>query len=221
MAASTTHNESFRKWRFTWRRAIVAAVLSTMFVGAVIPAIMGGPIHLLFGLNASPADWGEYRWVRRFWLIPHAAGATIATLIGPFQFLAYSRRRWPVVHRGLGRVYVLASSVSAISAVALTYLMGNPDGVWSSMTLALLWLLAIAIGWRLAIRRRFDEHRDFMIRTYVFMMAFVFFGLFQQTFGERLSGTPEGVRRNLDWMYWLYPWIAVELWLSWCKALRR
>src|SRR6185436_8325414 len=36
----------------------------------------------------------------------HTLGGMIAMLIGPFQFLTTVRRRYPAVHRWLGRVYL-------------------------------------------------------------------------------------------------------------------
>src|SRR5579875_871249 len=55
--------------------------------------------------------------VRRDWLIAHAVFASVALIVGPWQFLACVRKRALIAHRWSGRIYcgcVLAGWIASL-----------------------------------------------------------------------------------------------------------
>ena len=104
----------------------------------------------------------------------HTLGGAFASVIGPFQFLASFRRRFPSWHVWAGRVYLTCVGASALAGL---YLAPNSNarntlGI-AFIALALAWLYT---GWNAysSIRRRnVQAHRRWMIRNYALTFAAV------------------------------------------------
>lgn len=95
----------------------------------------------------------------RPWLDVHIAGAATALLVGPVQFLPWVRKR-RVVHRRLGRVYVVGCLVGGVGGLIVAF--GSTAGPVATAgfgSLAVIWIIANVQGWRSARARRFDDHR--------------------------------------------------------------
>ena len=104
----------------------------------------------------------------------HVAGAATALLTGPFQFLAGVRRRWPRVHRWVGRTYVVGCLVGSVGGLPLAF--GSTAGPVATAgfgSLAVIWAIANVQGWRTALAGRFGEHRAWMIRSFALTFAAV------------------------------------------------
>ncbi|SFT26774.1 DUF2306 domain-containing protein [Paenibacillus sp. BC26] len=99
-------------------------------------------------------------------LVAHISFAFVALLTGWSQFVGYIRKRYPRVHRLLGRAYVRSVFLSGIlSLVVILYVEDFTKAV-SFLVLTGLWLFTSWKGYRTAVHRRFDEHRKWMIRSY-------------------------------------------------------
>ena len=109
----------------------------------------------------------------RLLLIPHALAALAAILIGPFQFSSRFRQRHLKRHRILGRVYVGAVAIAAPLAFWLNIHDGHGEG-WANGTLATLWFLCTLCAFLTARNRHIAVHRQWMIRSYVFTLNFIF-----------------------------------------------
>lgn len=106
------------------------------------------------------------------WLTIHAGIATAALVIGPLQLLPAIRRRAPVVHRWLGRSYMVASILSGVAGLILAFgTTAGPIALAGFALLALASLACAAQAWRRAIERRFDAHREWAIRGYALILA--------------------------------------------------
>jgi hypothetical protein len=109
----------------------------------------------------------------RPWLAVHAAGASTALLVGGFQFLPAVRRRRPL-HRWLGRVYAVGCLVGGVAALVMApTTSAGPLAAVGFGILGVIWIYVTVQAWRLAIARRFDEHRRFMIRSFALTFAAV------------------------------------------------
>jgi hypothetical protein len=158
-------------------------------------------ISYLAGAQAPPVVEDNGMGMRM--LMVHAGAAGIALLIGPLQFLEPIRRRARVVHRWIGRTYLAACMVGGIAGGLLApFSAAGPIAASGFLALAVLWLWVIAFGWRAAaVKRNFDEHKDWMVRS------------FALTFGAvtlRLYLIPSQIA-GMDFVT-AYQWIA---WLSW------
>lgn len=106
-------------------------------------------------------------------LLAHIATAAVATVTGLAQFWPWLRRTHPNVHRRVGRAYFFAGVFpSALLAVPVALL--APTGASNQaalLTLAVLWFATALAGYRAARRRRFADHRRWMIRNYALTIS--------------------------------------------------
>ncbi|KAA9134089.1 DUF2306 domain-containing protein [Marinihelvus fidelis] len=99
----------------------------------------------------------------------HFAGGGIILVLGCIQLLPSIRRRWPAVHRWLGRVYVTAAALTAVGGLVFIAGKGTIGGVVMDIAFAgygVLMGLAAVEAFRHARARRFDQHRAWAIRLF-------------------------------------------------------
>ena len=186
---------------------------------------------LLFGVlflirdSLKYLEWTEtaYRrfWPQRIWLATHVLTASLGLLIGGLQFSSRLRKRWPRVHRRIGWTYVACALISAVFSFRLSFLTScrmcvPPFAIWST-----LFLIVTALAVLMAVRRQFDAHRQFMIRSWVLMNGFVFVRL--DTYLEYPFPVGVGISRPamLIWVAWVVPLLLTEMWLSWSPLVER
>lgn len=133
---------------------------------------LDAPLHYI--ADHTPESFGEY-WPKRWWLLPHIAGGTIALFLGPFQFWSGLRARNPAFHRLLGRLYVIGIAVGGGSGFYLSFHTTPVDFGVALFWLSFAWWLTVGMAVLAIRRRRFEAHREWMIRGYVVTFAFVAF----------------------------------------------
>ena len=169
--------------------------------------------------SLDEARFGPY-WPRRWWLLAHITSGIVALLAGPVQlWLGFADRRVEV-HRRLGVIYVSAVVVSSIAAY---YLAWNTSGGWvfgSGLAgLATAWLITTGMAW-LAIRRHlFEQHKEWMVRSYVVTTAFVSFRIFQEVLQRAGVGTTLEQLAISAWFCWSVPLLITEAVLQGRKVL--
>lgn len=110
-------------------------------------------------------------------LLMHTTMGAIAMAIGPFQFSARLRARYPLWHRNAGKTYLLAVVLSMIGGLAYLYTT-PPQGVFSGAVFAValvgLDLMVLFTAWLAyaAVRRRaYIEHRTWMAFNFGLLLA--------------------------------------------------
>ncbi|MFI1204050.1 DUF2306 domain-containing protein [Streptomyces sp. NPDC020883] len=100
-------------------------------------------------------------------LVAHIFTAAVAVVTGLAQCWPWLRRRHPAVHRWTGRVYffggVFPSALIGIPVVCYV-----PLGLSNQLSLGVLdvlWIVTGVAGYRAALRRRYADHRVWMIRN--------------------------------------------------------
>jgi hypothetical protein len=139
-------------------------------------------------------------------LVLHVTGAMVALLVAPLQFVRRIRERWPAVHRLAGRSYLLGCVVGA--PTGLTLALGTTAGPVAAMGFAvpsLLWPIFSWLGVRAAIERRFDDHREWMLRSYAVLAGAITLRLM----------LPAALFAGFDF----YPAYRVISWLTWSSNL--
>jgi uncharacterized membrane protein len=202
-----------------WRLALV---LSMVVVCAVLYLVRFVRPYL----SLDPSYYA-YFWPWRYALWAHLAGGATALVIGPMQlWLGLTRRRLNI-HRRLGKAYLCAVLLSLAGASCLIAHEIRTDWVFASglLGLACAWTITTGCGY-LAIRRRhIDQHRDWMIRSYVVASAFVFFRVFVDVLhaagvhDASHQDTPEELKLAA-WLCWAVPLIFAEPLIQW-RNLRR
>ena len=151
-------------------------------------------------------------------LVVHAISASLALLLGPWQFLAGLRRRRLQLHRVMGWAYAVSLVVAAGSAIWIA-----PDAAAGHVSSA--GFLALAFGWLfttsmgiLAVRRgNIAEHRRWMLRSYALTAAAItlriYLALIPLFHWRFASAYPV-----IAWMCWVPNLFVAQLWLRWTAS---
>ncbi|MBV9924698.1 MAG: DUF2306 domain-containing protein [Acidobacteria bacterium] len=123
-------------------------------------------------LDSHSPVWQHVEPVK--WLLLfHGVAGSVALLVAPFQFSARLRRRYPRLHRVLGRLYVAGAFVSAPLAVPVAIRLGPPSLVMAATIQSCGWLLTTAVALYAVRRGDIRQHQEWMTRSYPFAMVFV------------------------------------------------
>jgi uncharacterized membrane protein len=107
-------------------------------------------------------------------LVPHALAGAIAIALGPFLFSTRFRTRHLKRHRILGRIYVLSIAITAPLAAILQ--LHTPGGIiaFGNIVMSTFWFGCTLAAYITARNRQLTAHRQWMVRSYVFTLNFVF-----------------------------------------------
>ena len=191
---------------------IIILCVSLFFYLGDVPKYFGGNI-------------GARKETERWWLIVHFTGAACTLVLGPLQFWPYFRNHFRKWHRVAGKFYI---GGSLISASMVFYLLSNyplPGSVPSLGLLAVIWIFTTIAAFWFAIKKNFKLHKQFMIRSYVCGLAFVFIrvlpilnsyiGIFDFIKDEEMQGTV------YEWICWVYPLMITEFILVWWPSVSK
>lgn len=186
---------------------LMAGVVSSAFAWMLIAA----PVASFSTVASHPEHFGL--------VYLHMLGGTVMLACGAANLYLGATRRNFRHHRLVGRAYLLGGAVAAILAVVVTLgpnHKSNPTVFFTNAStsltmLASAWLVAAAMAYRAVRNRRFDSHRDWMIRSYVLAWSFVFCRLASRVpvFGELGGG------EAFIWASWITPILLCEVALQW------
>lgn len=152
------------RWRgFGWYVMTVLALLVAAYAFAIsfMPDWRPPLVRDLFAQRPLAA-WG------------HFVGGGLALATGAFQLNGGMRNRWPGLHRGLGRAYVVAVAVGGMAALSLApHAMTGAVAASGFALLGLAWLATTALAVRAIRRRQLSSHRDWMVCSYALTLAAV------------------------------------------------
>lgn len=149
-------------------------------------------------------------------LYVHVSGGSLMLFLGAANLYIGATRRHFRYHKAIGRTYLIGGMAGALAAAVLTLDPSHnrdPDVVLSNSTMSLLtlsaaWLATAGMAYRAVRNRRYDAHRDWMIRSYVLVWSFVFCRLVSRA-------SAMGELDGFIWLSWVAPLIACELVLQW------
>jgi uncharacterized membrane protein YozB (DUF420 family) len=162
-------------------------------------------------LALSPEYYGEAFWSRRYVLLAHLGGGAIAIVVGPIQLWLGEHRLHMPWHRKLGKLYLagVALGCSGGYYLALTSQTGwvTSAGLFG---LAVAWTITTGMAY-LAIRRgAIAQHREWMVRSYVVTLAFVFYRLFDEVMDRMGVGDYLERGKAAAWFCWAVPLLLAE-----------
>ena len=155
---------------------------------------------------------------------------SVALLTACLQVWPWFRRRHPVAHRIIGRVYVFGGVLPAglwrLPIGALSPF--GPVARVSNVLLASLWLAFTITGYRMARQRRYVEHRRWMIRSFALTASIItnrIWGADRRTSCSRrsLETTVRAATRSCSrwtvagistWLGWVIPLLIAQWWLD-------
>lgn len=100
-------------------------------------------------------------------IVLHAVGASFAPLLGLLQWSSRLRRRWPALHRWLGRAYLVGgAAIGGTAALWLSFFAyGGPVVGVGMGVVAVVWIVTSALA-LVAIRAGdVAGHREWMLRS--------------------------------------------------------
>jgi hypothetical protein len=148
-------------------------------------------------------------------LYAHAAAGSLMLFFGAAAlYVGWTRRFFPL-HKYLGGTYLLTGTIASLVALALPLVAPHDPGSIAVATnvIAGVWLAFSAMAWRAVRNRRFDAHRDWMIRSYVVTWTFVFCRMAMQL--PLFPGLgAEGITATI-WISFVVPVLACEIVMQW------
>lgn len=151
----------------------------------------------------------------------HAVPSGLALLLGPFQLVGLIRRRYPAVHRNVGRVYLICVAVGSVTGlvagiVAVSGLLAQAGFI----ILVVFWAYSATMAYASIRNGHVQLHRIWMIRNFALTFAAVWLRiviLVGQTF---FSSVPFDKVYNLAiWSSILCPLVLAE-WFIVQRTLR-
>lgn len=160
-----------------------------------------------------------YYWPKRWWLIAHIGGGTLALSMGLFQFSSTIRRRFLQAHRWMGRLYLIGVLVGSIGAAYMGLMVSPERGFGIALEfLALAWVLTSLMAYIAVRRRQIAAHREWMTRSYVVTFGFVLFRL--GTRNHVLASLGHEVQHvMLAWACWVMPLLITDVVLRWRQTM--
>ncbi|HXG17556.1 MAG TPA: DUF2306 domain-containing protein [Methylomirabilota bacterium] len=164
----------------------------------------------------DPQVYGDTFWPRRYGLLIHIAGSSVAIVTGPVQ-LWLGETRWALAwHRTLGAAYLLGVTVGCLGGYYLALTTRDYGWVYASglFGLAVAWTITTGMAYWAIRRRLIDQHREWMIRSYVVTLAFVFGRLFEEVAVYLGVSDFSDVEKATVWLSWAVPLLLTEPFLQ-------
>ncbi len=191
-------------------------VVMTVLTLTVLPFVWH---YLAFDPSSYFPEQRETYVRREFVLGVHVLSGMLAITIGPFQFVRRLRRRFLMVHRALGVVYIAAATGVGLSGLILaTTAYGGPMARAGFTTQSLAILFTTWTALRMILARRIGDHRRWMILSFSIMFAGVMLRLMSLTYSilsdAGLVGFSfEEAYRAIAWLDWM-PSLLLAAWLT-------
>jgi uncharacterized membrane protein len=202
-------------------RVALLAVLCVL--AAAVLWFVNRRLHYL--LDVSVASYTDYFWPRRAGLFLHLSAGVIAISVGLLQLWLGLTGRIGVLHRTLGRVYVVSIAVGSVGGfyLALTIPGHLPYSV-GLFTLCVAWVVTTAMAIYAIRTRRVEQHREWMLRSYTVTFAFVTYRLVSTVLRQWISVADDPVADDIDtlmaWACWAVPLLLAEPLIQ-LRAMRR
>src|SRR5438093_5491792 len=175
----------------------------------------------LMYVTTEAGQFGIYR-PRQEWLFAHVLGGIAALLFGPTQFWLGLNRRTKIPHRVLGSLYL---TPVAVSGTAAFYLAAHTDFGWvfglCLASMASAWMISTTLATIAICLRRVEQHREWMIRSYVVTFGFVTFRILESILDMAKIGTILERKAAASWFSWTVPLLLTELILQGRKIFAR
>ena len=129
-----------------------------------------------FLLNATDPVWEHYEPFK-WWLLLHGLAGACALLLAPMQFSDRLRQRHAKFHRVVGRIYIAGSLIAAPVGTYIQFFqegMGAPRSLSvATAVFATVWMLTTAIALVFIRRRKVQQHRQWMTRSFAVALVFL------------------------------------------------
>jgi len=197
---ATQSRQSFlKRYRFARVDALVgtAALSSLVFIWLIaVPAF--GPDKLARHSSHVPLLSG------------HVFGGALMLLAGAVALRIGLTKQWFRWHKVAGYTYLTAGTIASVSALVRSFDTEHTPGL-ATGALAVVWLAFSAMAFRAIRNKRLEQHRAWMIRSYVAAWTFVFCRFWTRAAPQSLQGD----ENDMIWVTWVMPLFLAEILLQW------
>ena len=143
----------------------------------------------------------------------HIVGGIGMLIAGAVALRIGLTREWFRWHKPAGYAYLGLGGIAAAIALLRSLDAKHTPGLSTGM-LAAAWLVFSAMAFRAIRHRRFDQHREWMIRSYVLAWTFVFCRFWTRAAPASL----QGAENDMIWATWVAPILLAEIALQWNRG---
>jgi Predicted membrane protein (DUF2306) len=192
------------------------AVLLSLTALAAVVFVAAAALPYFLSSSYGPPEYAP----RRSWLLLHIVGGIIALLTGPVQLWLGLSDRGMEWHRRMGIGYMIGVGLGSVGAF---YMATHTDVGWmfgsGLFGLAVAWVATTTLAYLAIKRSLIDQHKEWMIRSYVVTFAFVTFRVVQPALQAARIGTELEQLTVSAWACWAVPLLITELVIQGRKVL--
>lgn len=154
-------------------------------------------------------------------LSAHIITASLAIVIGPFQFFKRLRNKRLQLHRNLGKIYVVSIFISGVTGIYLSYFaFGGIISKLGFFFLSIAWLFTTYLAYKHIRKKRIQKHERWMYRSYAVTFAAVTFRIWSAVIGYSLDNFEIGYTAAI-WVSLIGNVAVMEYWLRRNKSKNR
>ncbi|CAG9608731.1 DUF2306 domain-containing protein [Pseudoneobacillus rhizosphaerae] len=147
-------------------------------------------------------------------LLFHIVTASLAIVIGPFQFFKKIRIKRKNLHRNLGKIYITTILISGITGVYLSfYAFGGIISKIGFFTLSIAWLYTTYLAYRHVRNKQFKLHENWMYRSYAVTFVAITFRFWSAVIGYSFDNFQLGYTVAI-WVSLIGNLVVMEFWLK-------
>ena len=191
-------------------RPVPSLVVSGLLVILAALALWFAGRKIALYANFDPVSYDDL-WPRRFGFWPHMVGGTVAIFTGVVQLWLGATGRTGALHRLLGRFYVGGVAVGAVGGFYLAATVSGGFAYSAGLTLlALAWVVTTGMALYAIRHRAIEQHREWMIRSYIVTFAFVTFRLIEHQLVAWNVAPPAELGTFMAYASWAVPLLLAE-----------
>ena len=145
----------------------------------------------------------------------HVFTSIFVLLAGFTQFSSRILQQYPILHRLMGRLYVVI--ILILSGPAGFLLAIKANGGWSSqlafILLAVLWWGSTFLAWRRVVGGDIQSHRAFMVRSFALTLSAITLRAWKWLIVFLWAPPPMDVYRLVAWLGWIPNLLIAEWYL--------
>lgn len=188
-------------------------ISTTILLLAAMTWFVSRKVHYL--TDYSLTSYTDYFWPRRFGLMAHLFFGILALCVGLIQIWLGLTHRTSGVHRTLGKLYAVSILVASCGGFYLAFAISGPPAYRTGLLfLNLAWLVTTGMAIYSIRTRRIQQHRDWMIRSYIVTFAFVTYRLGETLIRHWISvpDAPDAddIAIMMAWACWAVPLLFAE-----------
>ena len=159
-----------RQWQAPRAKTLLFVVIGAMYLLVLVTTES-------FLIDKSNPEWAHIAPFKMI-LLPHGLAAGLALFLGPLQFSERLRRKYITVHKTMGYLYITGCFVGAPLGLYIQWIEERLGTFSRSFTIATavdaaIWIFATTMALIFIRRRKIQQHRMWMIRSFACALIFL------------------------------------------------